>query len=185
MIHLENCPRTLRIGHAIPVRLPEAVSADRPNDEAGFSLVEVTVAMLVVMIALLGVFATFTYAIQYNSGNKFRSQALAILQQEAELIRSAKYTSTGPPDAILLGGVKPERYVTHPNGATFAVDITVDNDPETPGVQDETHVCQTPQGVAIPCAIKEIEILVSTTRNNPGWQFSVPVRLVTRRVRGN
>lgn len=141
--------------------------------------------MLVIMIAFLGVFATFTYAIQYNAGNKSRSQALAVLQQEAETIRAAKYTSTGVPDAILVGGVKATRIVNHLNGRSFAVDISVDNDPSVTGVQGESHICLSPQGAAIPCTIKEIEIEVTMARNNPGWQYSVPVRILLRRVRGN
>lgn len=156
-----------------------------PGGEDGFSLVEVSVAMLIIMIAFLGVFATFTYAIQYNAGNKSRSQALAVLQQEAERIRAAKYTATGTPDTLLLGGMQAERIVTHPNGRSFAVNVTVDNDPTVTGVQNESYVCLSPQGVAIDCAIKEINIEVTMTRNNPGWQYSVPVRILLRRVRGN
>ncbi len=153
--------------------------------EAGFSLVEVSVAMVIILIAFLGVFATFTYAIQYNAGNKSRSQALAVLQQEAELIRAAKFTATGAPDALLLGGTHAPFPVTHTNGRTFIVDIKVDNDPSTAGVQDETYVCRSPQGAAIPCAIKEVTILVTLAKNNPGWQYSVPVQILLRRVRGN
>ena len=153
--------------------------------EAGFSLVEVSVAMLIIMIAFLGVFATFTYAVQYNAGNKSRSQALAVLQQEAERIRAAKFTAVGTPDTILLGGTQAQRVVPHPNGRSFAVDIKVDNDPSVAGIQNESYVCLSPQGAAIECAIKEIEIEVTMTRNNPGWQYSVPARILLRRVRGN
>ena len=60
-------------------------AAGQPRSgEAGFSLIEVAVAMVVVLIALLGVFFTLTYAITYNAGNNSRAQALAVLQEEVE-----------------------------------------------------------------------------------------------------
>ena len=65
----------------------------RENEtEVGFSLIEAIIAMVILMIVLLGMFFTFAYAINYNLGNKSRSQALALLQQEVENLRSAKFT---------------------------------------------------------------------------------------------
>ena len=63
-------------------------------DEAGFSLVEVMIAMVVLLIGLLGVSLTYTSAVRYNAGNNLRLQSLAILQQEVEMTRSAKFTPT-------------------------------------------------------------------------------------------
>ena len=161
------------------------VAAVNDKPQAGFSLVEVVVSMLIIMIAFLGVFATFTYAIQYNAGNKSRSQALSLLQEEVEKLRAAKFTSTGAPDALLVGGQHPSRLVTLADGRVFNVTINVDNDPTVTGWQGEAHVCQSPQAVAIPCAIKEIEVIVQLASPSPGWQSAVPVRVLMRRVRGN
>ncbi|MEP7211483.1 MAG: prepilin-type N-terminal cleavage/methylation domain-containing protein [Acidobacteriota bacterium] len=159
--------------------------ARRSKGHAGFTLVEVTIALLIIMVAFLGVFATFTYAIQYNAGNKSRSQALSVLQQEVETMRAAKFTSTGTPDAVLLGGQHAMRTVTAVNGRVFTVQTNVDNDPSVTGVQDESYVCLTPQGAATTCAIKEIEIVVALAAPSQGWQTSVPARVLMRRVRGN
>ena len=38
-------------------------SCPKKNGESGFSLVEVIVAMVILLIALLGVFAVFTYSV--------------------------------------------------------------------------------------------------------------------------
>lgn len=152
--------------------------------EAGFSLIEVVIALLIVMIGLLSVAAVFTFAITQNAGNKSRAQALTVLQQEAEQIRSAKFNSTTT-DAILLGGVRPERLVTAENGNAFRVNIEVDNDPTVGGRQIETDTCLSPQGDVIPCALKEITITVSFAAPTPGWQTAVPAVLRLRRVRGN
>lgn len=144
------------------------------GSEQGFSLVEVAVAMVVIMIALLGVFFTFTYAITYNAGNNSRAQALAVLQEEVERLRSLKWTPAQT-DADLQGGTRTPRIVVSPNGGTFGVRVAVDNDPATAGIQDET----------VPTAIKEITVLVRLEHPSPGWQAAVPAVVVMRRVRGN
>src|SRR5438067_13579696 len=69
------------------------VDSDSGRDcEAGFSLIEVVCALVIILIALLGVVFAFTYAITYNAGNSSRSQCLAVLQQEVEQIRAAQFT---------------------------------------------------------------------------------------------
>ena len=152
--------------------------------EAGFSLIEVAVAMIVLLIALLGVFFTFTYAITYNAGNNSRTQALAVLQEEVERIRSLKWTPTSV-DAGLTGGTKTPRMITSPNGGTFSISNFVDNAPDVAGIQDETYQCLSPQGAVIACSIKEIEIRVKLENPSPGWQSAVPATIVMRRVRAN
>ena len=111
-----------------------------PNSsgEEGFSLVEVAVAMVVILVAVLGVFFTITYAINYNAGNNSRAQCLAVLQQEVERLRSAKFTP-GITDAVLAGtsSAGTSRTVTV-NNLTFTVTTVVDNDPYTAGIQNES-----------------------------------------------
>ena len=75
----------------------------KTNNESGFSLVEVVCALVILLIALLGVFVTFTYSINYNAGNSSRSQALALLQREVEQLRSKKFTPDFT-DPALYGG---------------------------------------------------------------------------------
>lgn len=142
------------------------------SDQAGFSLMEVIIALVILLIALLGVFYTFTYAVGYNSGNTQRSQALQILQQEAETIRAAKY-SPYLIDYVLIGGEKPPKVVTTADGNIYLVEITVDDDPFTAGVQtDNTKT------------LKEITISVTSENVVSLWQSSVPTRVVFRRARG-
>ena len=144
------------------------------NTEAGFSLVEVCVAMVIILVALLGVFFTFTYAITYNAGNNSRAQALAVLQEEVEKLRSYKFTPTVT-DTQLQGGSKTPFTVVSPNGGPFSVTIIVDNDPFTAGIQDETT----------PTSMKEIEVRVKLEHPSPGWQAAVPATVFLRRVRSN
>ena len=167
--------------HSAPSRIEKA---DAAPPEAGFSLIEVVIALLIVMIGLLSVAAVFTFAINQNAGNKSRSQALTILQAKAEEIRSAKFNGSTT-DAILLGGDRPQDIVTAENGNTFLVDISVDNDPLIAGTQDEDWACESPQEVVIPCTLKEITVTVSFAAPTPGWQTAVPSVVRIRRVRGN
>lgn len=163
------------------------VFTEKLNREEGFSLVEATVAMVILLVALLGVFVTFTYAVNYNAGNNSRAQALAVLQQEVELIRSAKFSPTwtdnyapSSPDnggRDITGGKKAQRIVTLANENRFRVDVTVDDDPSTTDVVDvDTTNTKT---------LKEITVKVTLDSPTPGWQTSVPATVVLRRVRSN
>jgi hypothetical protein len=141
-------------------------------------------------------------SITYNSGNKSRSQATAVLQQEIERYRSAKFNSTSTdsyenpisPDVCRLTGMRDLRgreatecivIANDGSGRTFSVRSSVDNDPSVHGVQVESYTCLSPQNTPIPCTIKEITVEVRLAAPNPGWQLSVPVRAIVRRVRGN
>ncbi|MEO6334897.1 MAG: prepilin-type N-terminal cleavage/methylation domain-containing protein [Pyrinomonadaceae bacterium] len=177
----------------------------RVDTARGFTLIEAVIALIIIMIALLGVFSVFTYAITYNAGNKARAQALAILQQEVERYRAAKFNAVPETDAFtpgspddgrrdITGGRKVDRTVTAPDGMTFTVRVSVDNAPFVNNVpdppfldlpQNEAYTCLSPQGASIPCTLKEITIEVRLSAPNPGWQTAIPVRTVLRRVRGN
>ena len=172
--------------------------------ESGFSLIEVVISLVIIMIALLGVMSVFTYAVQYNQGNKTRSLALAVLQQEVERYRAAKFNSSatdnftpGSPDdgrRDLTGGRKASRLVTTSDGNVFNVEVSVDNDPTVANTADapnldipqgETYQCLSPQGTAIPCTQKEITIRVTLAAPSPGWQTAIPAKVVMERSRGN
>lgn len=149
--------------------------ARKTSDEAGFSLVEVICAMVILLIALLGVFVTFTYSVNYNAGNSSRSQALSLLQREVEQMRSKKFTPDYThPD--LYGGVKPDRHITEYNGNKFKVSVSIDNDPSTTVIDSNEAVNPT---------IKQISITVTLDSPTPGWQTAVPATVILQRVRGN
>lgn len=150
----------------------EEPKADR--GESGFTLIEVAIAMVIILVALLGVVFTFTYVINYNAGNNSRSQALAVLQQEVEQLRASKFTPTIT-DPSLTGGTKSPKAVTSPSGELFTVTVVVDNDPLVSGIQDET----------VPTTLKEIRVTASLASPSPGWQTAVPATMVLRRTRAN
>lgn len=148
----------------------------KTSNESGFSLVEVICALVILLIALLGVFVTFTYSVNYNAGNSSRSQALSLLQEEVEQMRSKKFT----PDfthSDLYGGVKADRHITAYNGNKFKIAVSIDNDPTTPAVIDSNE--------ALDPTIKQISITVTLDSPTPGWQTAVPATVLLQRVRGN
>ena len=156
-----------------PLRAANFNRQSEKSAEAGFTLIEVVIAMVVFLIALLGIFITFTYAVNFNAGNNARSQALSVLQQEVEQMRSAKFTRIKT-DSLLQGGVKTDRIVTSADGNRFRVAATVDDDPFAAGVQiDATKT------------LKEITVVVTLENPTPGWQTSIPATVVLRRVKAN
>jgi prepilin-type N-terminal cleavage/methylation domain-containing protein len=143
------------------------------EDASGFTLIEALVAIVILLIVLLGVFSVFTYAVIYNSGNNTRSQALSVLQREVELVRSYKFTPVIT-DSDLTGGTKAAKYVTAADGSSYKVDVIVDDDPNTAGVQ--TDATKT---------LKEVTISVAPANQVAGWQTAIGSQIVLRRVRGN
>src|SRR5690606_20896760 len=120
------------------------------NDD-GFSLIETIIAMFIIMIAMLGTLQAINYSVTYNAGNATRAQNLAILQQEAERLRAAKFTPSGVDNAALpgdgtcrtdaqrdiTGGAKTPCTVSAPNGGNFIIRTWIDDNPyNEPGTYD-------------------------------------------------
>ncbi len=163
---------------------------EHSTKEAGFSLVESIVAMLIITIALLGALQAINYSVIYNAGNATRAQNLAILQQEVERLRAAKFTPAGTDNAPLpgngscradaqrdiTGGAKPVCFLAAPNGGLFRIDTRIDDNPfNTPGTFDVDPTTR----------VKEITVDVGLAAPTPGWQIAIPARVVLRRSIGN
>jgi Tfp pilus assembly protein PilV len=69
---------------------------DRPDksNEEGFTLLETSIALVVMMVVTLATGSLFVYAVNYNSGSGDRSAALAIAQQRLERLRRTPYNDT-------------------------------------------------------------------------------------------
>jgi hypothetical protein len=139
---------------------------------------------------MLGTLQAINYSILYNAGNATRAQNLAILQQEVEKLRAAKFTPTGIDSAALpgtgacrtddqrdiTGGPKQPCTITAANGNIMTVNTWVDDNPfnaaDTFDVNTATEV-------------KEITVEVRLAAPSPGWQRAIPARVVLRRAIGN
>lgn len=62
--------------------------------ERGFTLIETTISMVVMMIAGLAVSSLFVFSVQNNVGGGERALAMAVAQQQLEQLRSVAYEDT-------------------------------------------------------------------------------------------
>jgi type II secretory pathway pseudopilin PulG len=65
------------------------------NNEKGFSLVEVIIASIVMVVLCVAALSAFSYASSVNRGNNLRSQSLSALQEEIELYRGFRFKRSG------------------------------------------------------------------------------------------
>jgi Tfp pilus assembly protein PilV len=65
-----------------------------PNAQSGFSLVETTIALLVMMVGALACSSLFVFSLQNNVGGGERALAMAVAQQQLEELRSVTYEDT-------------------------------------------------------------------------------------------
>jgi prepilin-type N-terminal cleavage/methylation domain-containing protein len=66
-------------------------TVQRSATERGFTLIETSIALVILMVAGLGVASLFTYSIRYNSGGNDRALAISIAQQQIEQFRSVAF----------------------------------------------------------------------------------------------
>lgn len=140
--------------------------------EEGFTLLETTIAFLIMMIVALGSASLFSFSIYHNSGGSDRAVALAIGQQRLEMTRIAQFNTTTTDD-LLTGGTRIQSDIIR-SGRLFTMTITIDDDPSTLGdqVNPDTN-------------LKGIKILVAPQSMGRGWAFGVggTVTLMTQRAR--
>ena len=70
------------------IRTPKTKTA---NGEGGFTLIETSIAMVVMMVAALACSSLFVFSIQNNVGGSERALSMAVAQQQLEQIRSVDY----------------------------------------------------------------------------------------------
>ena len=63
------------------------------SDQNGFTLVETTIALVLMMIVFVGIAPLIVYATRYNSAAAVRAGALAIAQTKLEQVRATPFSS--------------------------------------------------------------------------------------------
>ena len=81
----------------------------RTHNQQGFTLLETSFALIIMMIVSLAAGSLFDYAVNDNSGAGDRSAALAIAQQRMERLRKSSFsdallTTTSTTEAVLNAG---------------------------------------------------------------------------------
>jgi len=126
--------------------------------ESGFTLIETSIAMVVMMVGALACSSLFVFSIQNNVGGSERALSMAVAQQQLEQLRSVSYE-----DATLTVGT---------------TDLTVNSGGRTYNVQrviaDEINADNTSK------QLKRITITVTPQAAGPNWTRT-PVVLVSYR----
>lgn len=93
------------------------------KDEQGFSLIETSVALVVMMVVGLGAASLFMYALGSNTTARDRELSMAVAQQQMERLRTTSFENL---DATIanLGGAE---QVTHSFGRSYTVATTAVN----------------------------------------------------------
>ena len=76
------------------------------NGERGFTLIETTIASLVMLVGALACSSLFVFSVQNNIGGSERTLAMAVAQQQLEQIRSVKYTDSTLNDGTITSTVR-------------------------------------------------------------------------------
>jgi len=98
-------------------------SSAKNEQQKGFTLIETTTALLVMMIGGLGICAVFAYAIKNNTGSRDRAAALAVAQQQMETYRNMAFTDTG----MNATATNPEPVIVTSADRTYAVRTVITN----------------------------------------------------------
>ena len=70
------------------------VKTTNQKGERGFTLVETSISMVVMMVAGLAVSSLFVFSMQNNVGGNERALAMAVAQQQLEQLRSVAFEDT-------------------------------------------------------------------------------------------
>jgi Tfp pilus assembly protein PilV len=119
--------------------------------EQGFTLIETTCALLIMMIGGLGICAVFTYAIKNNTGSRDRAAALAVAQQEMEYYRGFTFL-----DPVLTATAATTKTVTSA-GRTYTVRTTIT---DTTASMKTVIIQVTPLLSSDPWALGTVEVSV-------------------------
>jgi Tfp pilus assembly protein PilV len=133
--------------------------------ERGFTLIEVCISLIVMMVVALASAGLFFQSVRNNSGARSRSVALAVAQQQMEQLRNASFNNLEA--TITANGGSPK--VVTSDGLQFTV---------------ATGIAYTPLAPATPL-VKRITVTV-TPQNAAGMQWANnPVTLVVDRATPN
>ena len=131
-------------------------------NEKGFTLLETSIALVILLVAGLGVVSLFTYSIRFNSGGDDRAMAASIAQEQVEQLRSVAFSDT----ILNVGTVAATNTIR--NGRTYQVTKTVTG--------SNNNVSGNP-------TLKTITIRVDPT--SPGWAgFPVIIRTIRSTTAG-
>jgi Tfp pilus assembly protein PilV len=138
--------------------------------ERGFTLIETTIALLIMMVVMLGAASLFAFSVYNNTSGADRAQTLAVAQQTLETLRNARFSTAGT-DPIL-------------NAGTTTQTNAMRGGPTGQGARPYTIVSTI---VDTTPTIKTITVSVTPTGAGPSWATGSAARvtIVTQRAQSD
>jgi Tfp pilus assembly protein PilV len=131
---------------------------EKANSEDGFTLIETSIAMVVMMVGALASMSLFVFSIQNNVGGSERALSMAVAQQQLEQIRSVTYE-----DSMLNTGTT--NLIVNTGGRSYNVQRVIADDLNSDNTAKK---------------LKRITITVTPREAGPSWTRT-PVVLVSYR----
>ncbi len=135
------------------------------GNERGFSIVEVCIALLILLIASLGVATAFAFSIHNNSSAGDRAMAVALAQQRMEQLRNLDFNN-----AALAATANPVVENVTSGGRPFRVTTTITN------IDTDTSAA----AAALAPTGKTIRIDVTPGGNSKTWANGTVTLLTSR-----
>lgn len=136
---------------------PQTPKHKSANGERGFTLIETTIASLVMLVGALGCASLFVFSVQNNVGGGERALAMAVAQGQLEQIRSVAYEDStldvGTTTSTVTSG---QRHYT-----VQRVVVSETNSDGSPKQLKRITVTVTPQGGATPSWTRASVVLVT------------------------
>jgi type II secretory pathway pseudopilin PulG len=93
------------MSHSRAVRPSKASKGNRRSGEQGFTLIETTISLVIMMVVGLGAASLFFFAVNYNSSAADRQLAMGVAQKRMEWLRDIQFTNTTRNLAYTQGGL--------------------------------------------------------------------------------
>jgi Tfp pilus assembly protein PilV len=142
------------MSHRRTVRPSTDSTGTRRSGEQGFTLIETSISLVIMMIVGLGAASLFFFAVNYNSSASDRQLAMGVAQKRMEFLRDVPFTATTRTLAYAQKGLADtgangvtETFTNGNRNYTVVTTITdLKNDPDGNPVLKKITLRVTPQG---------------------------------------
>ena len=131
------------------------------SGQGGFSILETTIALLLMMIVGLAATALFMFAVSYNSGANDRATALAVAQQRLEQLRQLSFTNA----ALAATSATGTTTTVTAAGRPYRLTTTITNDSST---LKTIRLDVAPVGANGPWAAQAVTLMTTRTSTETG-----------------
>jgi Tfp pilus assembly protein PilV len=143
-----------------------AVTPTVPRDERGFTLIETSIALVVMMVVGLGAASLFFYALGANTTARDRELSMAVAQQQMERLRNTEFSELESTVTALGGTNKTELSA----GRDYTVATTIVETLAGNPTQKTITVQVTPAGTTALAGIQRVfgGVTLITVRSSTG-----------------